>query len=66
MAHKRALEALDRILQDIRGNNRIMGDAVVVLAGDFRQTLPVIPRSTPADELNLASKHLTFGDLSIK
>ena len=29
-----------------------MGGAVLVLAGDFRQTLPVIPRSTPADELN--------------
>jgi ATP-dependent DNA helicase PIF1 len=47
MAHKKALEALDRALQDIRGNNRPMGGAVTVLAGDFRQTLPVIPRSTP-------------------
>ncbi|RCN38553.1 hypothetical protein ANCCAN_15539 [Ancylostoma caninum] len=56
MAHKRALEALDRTLQDIRGNNRLMGGAVVVLAGDFRQTLPVIPRSIPADELNACLK----------
>jgi hypothetical protein len=40
------LEALDRTLQDVRGNNRPMGGAVTVLAGDFRQTLPVIPRST--------------------
>ncbi|KIH54434.1 hypothetical protein ANCDUO_15421 [Ancylostoma duodenale] len=56
MAHKRALEALDRTLQDIRGNNRLMGGAVVVLAGDFRQTLPVIPRSTTADELNACLK----------
>jgi ATP-dependent DNA helicase PIF1 len=29
-----------------------MGGAVTVLAGDFRQTLPVIPRSTPANDLN--------------
>jgi len=37
-----------------------MGGTVVVLAGDFRQTLPVIPRSTPSDELNacLKSSHL--------
>jgi hypothetical protein len=56
MAHKRSLEALDRTLQDIRGNNRTMGGTVIVLAGDFRQTLPVIPRSTPADELNACLK----------
>ncbi|RCN50729.1 hypothetical protein ANCCAN_03114 [Ancylostoma caninum] len=56
MAHKRALEALDRTLQDIRGNNRLMGGVVLVLAGDFRQTLPVIPRATPADELNACLK----------
>jgi hypothetical protein len=45
MAHKKAPEAINRTLQDIRGNNRPMG-AVTVLAGDFRQTSPVIPRST--------------------
>ena len=56
MAHKRALEALDRTLQDIRGNRRIMGGAVVLLAGDFRQTLPIIPWSMPADELNACLK----------
>ncbi|KIH54988.1 hypothetical protein ANCDUO_14862 [Ancylostoma duodenale] len=56
MAHKRALEALDWTMQDLRGNSRLMGGAVVVLAGDFRQILPVIPRSTPADELNACLK----------
>ncbi|RCN31208.1 hypothetical protein ANCCAN_23014 [Ancylostoma caninum] len=56
IAHKRALEALDRTLQDIRGNSRLMGGVVLVLAGDFRQTLPVIPRATPTDELNACLK----------
>lgn len=56
MAHKRALEALDRTLQDICSNKLLMGGIVVVLAGDFRQTLPVIPRSTMADELNACLK----------
>ncbi|KAG8239489.1 hypothetical protein J437_LFUL019012 [Ladona fulva] len=56
MMHKKGLEALDRTMKDLRGNNRIMGGAVVVLPGDFRQTLPVIPRSTPADELNASLK----------
>ncbi|XP_075451164.1 uncharacterized protein LOC142492406 [Ascaphus truei] len=56
MAHKKSLEALNRTLQDLRNNKQIMGDAVILLAGDFRQTLPVIPRSTPADELHACLK----------
>lgn len=56
MAHKRALEALDRTLKDLRNNNRRFGGAMILLAGDFRQTLPVIPKSTAADELNACLK----------
>lgn len=56
MAHKKSLEALDRTLRDLRGNNRLFGGVTVLLAGDFRQTLPVIPRSTAADELNSCLK----------
>ncbi|KAL0867452.1 hypothetical protein ABMA27_008239 [Loxostege sticticalis] len=33
-----------------------MGGVVVLLAGDFRQTLPVIERGTPADEMNACLK----------
>lgn len=56
MAHKQAMEALDRTLRDLRSNDDIMGGVTVVLADDFRQTLPVLPRSTPADELNACLK----------
>lgn len=56
MAHKKSLEALDRSLKDFRENDRPMGGALLLLAGDFRQTLPVIPKSTPADELNACLK----------
>ena len=35
MSHKYALEVLDRTLQDLRGNETIMGGVVVLLAGDF-------------------------------
>lgn len=56
MAHKKGLEAVDRTLRDFRNNERLLGGALLLLAGDFRQTLPVIPRSTPADELNACLK----------
>lgn len=56
MAHKKALEALDRSLKDLRNNTQPFGGALILLAGDFRQTLPVIPRSTAADELNACLK----------
>lgn len=56
MAHKKALEALDRTMQDLKGNNAPFGGTLFILSGDFRQTLPVVPRSTPADELNACLK----------
>ncbi|KAF2890734.1 hypothetical protein ILUMI_15439, partial [Ignelater luminosus] len=56
MAHKRSLEALDRTLKDLRDNQNIFDGATILLSGDFRQTLPVIPRSPVADELNACLK----------
>lgn len=50
MTHKKLLEGLDRLLRDIREIDHLMGNVLVLLAGDFRQTLPVIPKSTSADE----------------
>ncbi|GFX51129.1 ATP-dependent DNA helicase [Trichonephila clavipes] len=52
MSHKRAIEELDSCLQDIQRNGMLMGGVVVLLAGDFRQTLPVIEKGTAADETN--------------
>ncbi|GFT42141.1 ATP-dependent DNA helicase [Trichonephila clavipes] len=55
-AHKHSLEALDRTLKDIKNNTRLFGGALLLLSGDFRQTLPVIPRETYADEINACLK----------
>ena len=49
---KKAIEVFNRTLQDLRDNTDIMGGIVVLLAADFRQTLPVIQRKTPADEIS--------------
>ncbi|XP_062714405.1 uncharacterized protein LOC115261339 [Aedes albopictus] len=66
MAHKKALEALDATLKDIRGNNNLMGGAVLLLCGDFRQTLPVIPKSTPADEIYACLKYSSVWKFVVK
>jgi len=55
MAHKRALEALDQTLKDLRDNQDLLG-STILLAGDFHQTLPVIPRSTATDEIIVCLK----------
>ncbi len=56
MAHKHSLEALNRTMQDLNNNDRLFGGTILLLSGDFRQTLPVIPRSTFADEINACLK----------
>jgi hypothetical protein len=42
MARRHILEALERTLQDLRGNGQRMGGILVLLTGDVRQTLPII------------------------
>ena len=56
MSHRKALEALNRTLQDLRDCTNIMGGIIVLLTGDFHQTLPVIQRGTPADEIRACIK----------
>ncbi|XP_026465283.1 uncharacterized protein LOC113367922, partial [Ctenocephalides felis] len=56
ITHKRSLEALDRTLKDLRDNQNIFGGAMILLSGDFRQTLPDIPQSSVAEELNASLK----------
>ncbi|XP_063904727.1 uncharacterized protein LOC135123780 [Zophobas morio] len=56
MAHKGGVEALSKTLRDIRENGSLMGGVTVLLAGDFRQTLPVVPRGTRADEVRSCLK----------
>jgi hypothetical protein len=57
MSHRNAFQALDKTLQDLRGNTRLMGGVILVLSGDFRQTLPIITRGTPADEIKACLKN---------
>ena len=63
MAHKHAFRALDNTLQELRRNPAPMGGVLLMLAGDFRQTLPIISKGTPADEIDacLKSSYLWSG-----
>ena len=57
MVHKKSLEALDQSLRDLQGNSKPFGSILILFAGDFRQTLPIIPRSTPADKMYACLKN---------
>ena len=47
MNNKYCFEALDKTLQDLRNNfEQPFGGMSIVLGGDFRQILPVIPSGT--------------------
>ncbi|GBC51002.1 ATP-dependent DNA helicase PIF1-like [Rhizophagus irregularis DAOM 181602=DAOM 197198] len=71
MLHKFAFEAVDRTLRDITCVDKPFGGKVFVFGGDFRQVLPVIPRSLRADVVSSCLtrsflwKHLKVMKLSI-
>ncbi|KAG5566976.1 hypothetical protein RHGRI_002514 [Rhododendron griersonianum] len=49
MAKRQSIEALDILLRDLTEKDYLFGGKVVVLGGDFRQVLPVIPKGTKDD-----------------
>ncbi|GFT67745.1 ATP-dependent DNA helicase [Trichonephila clavipes] len=57
MTNKVPIEAANRTLQGLRGNNLLFGGVTFLFAGDFRQILPVVTKSTQADEINTCLKH---------
>ena len=54
--HRYTLEAIDKGLQDILGNNEPFGGKSVVLGGDWRQTLPIVPRGSQARQIQMSLK----------
>ncbi len=57
MTNKLAFEAVDRTLCDLIDKNEPFGGIVVVMSGDFRQVLPVIPRGSHADIVSPSIKN---------
>lgn len=52
MAKRTSIEALNELLQDIMNSNEIFGGKVIVLWGDFRQTLPVVKKGNKNETIN--------------
>jgi ATP-dependent DNA helicase PIF1 len=46
MASACALMVVNRLLKDIMENDVFFGGKVIVLGGDFRQVLPVVPHGS--------------------
>lgn len=44
MQHTYCVETVDQSLQDICGNKKPFGGITIVLGGDFRQILPIVPK----------------------
>ena len=44
MQHRHCVEAVDHTLQDICNNNKQFGGITIVLGGDFKQIMLVIPK----------------------
>uniref|UniRef100_A0ABD2WCW4 ATP-dependent DNA helicase n=1 Tax=Trichogramma kaykai TaxID=54128 RepID=A0ABD2WCW4_9HYME len=42
MVSKHAFEAVDRLMKDICNSDKIFSGKIVILSGDFRQTLPIV------------------------
>ncbi|XP_028102947.1 ATP-dependent DNA helicase RRM3-like [Camellia sinensis] len=57
MQHRHCVEAVDRTLRDIRDSEKPFGGITVILGGDFRQILPVIPKGVREQIVNASLRH---------
>ena len=56
MAPREALACVDMLLRDLFANDLPVGGKVLVLGGDFRQVLPVMPHCAREDIVGHSSK----------
>ncbi|GBN88674.1 hypothetical protein AVEN_42346-1 [Araneus ventricosus] len=59
------LRCIDSLLRDLMNNDKPFGGKVIIIGGDFRQTLPVVPRGTRADVIESCIKSSPFGASSL-
>ena len=54
MKHRCLFDALDRTQRDVMETDKVFGGKVLLLAGDFRQILPVVRLGRRADVVDAA------------
>ena len=55
MAPRYELEIMYRTLKDIKSNDLLFGGKIVILGGDFRQLLQILPRCIRSKVINLSN-----------
>lgn len=60
MMHRHVFEAVDRAFRDIMDCDQPFGGKVCVFGGDFRQTLPVVPRAGRATVVSASINQSTI------
>ncbi|XP_020970068.1 ATP-dependent DNA helicase PIF1-like [Arachis ipaensis] len=60
MANKESVQSLDRTLRDILANDMPFGGKVMVMRGDFRQVVPVVPKGSKSQMISasIVKSHL--------
>jgi ATP-dependent DNA helicase PIF1 len=56
MQHKHAIECVDRSIRELTGNDLPFGGKIVLFAGDFRQTLPIVRRGNLMEQAQATLK----------
>jgi hypothetical protein len=62
MAPRFALEAINRGLQSLMGNDQLFGGKIIVCGGDFRQTLPVVVKGSKSAQIAACLKASALWD----
>ena len=63
MSPLQALDAADNVLRDLCDDDRPFGGKVLVMGGDFRQVLPVVPRADDAKiKAHVVTRHRYFAE----
>lgn len=56
MSSKLAFECLDRTLRDLCDSDKLLANKIVLIAGDFRQTLPIVRHGRREEVIRLSIK----------
>ncbi len=60
MTNKNAITIVDKLLQQLKEDERQFGNIPIIFTGDFRQTLPIIKKGTVGETIDATIKKLSY------